>query len=593
MTAPAAELQPWVQPYLPDFRELLRRLDLTPGFIFQPVVLPSPDLARALAAWLAAQGVDVRVFDMCHEPWDDLAARLLAVTFNNSPAAERRAVVVVTPSELDRSAVRDGFRYFNSVRDTLARDLQSPLLWCGSVDLLRVTADFATDFWSIAAPVYRISLRALSDVPSHLGFPRMWWTGAARDGTDDIAARLAAARARGDGRAAAHSGLDLAEAQLARGERSDAAETLTAIESSIHTDAPALATRWRALNDATRAANVSPGDAIAELQAQIARAHARGATRLAASLQLDLARLLRTSGRPTESFEALLAARTLFLRDGDDSAATAAESLLAVVFPDRLSPELTAEIRAHAELMAHGPSSPKTRSTAWKILAALARHQQRWDDADAAAAAVLRDLPPDDTSRMLALRIRSEVAAARGDWGAATARLSELLKSARTYGADGVALEAYHSRAIAHSALGHHRDACRDLIAARSLAARLGAHPAVALRTLDLSTAAKRIGAMEVHAALAARAFALCLGLGGTFDPNFLVHLRESGDDELAGLLAADADDPPNHKYNTTAIHALADAREQALCARGIDLWNPDTWPPPPAPPPDIPSTSP
>jgi len=92
MTEPASEAAPWVAPYVPDFRDLLRQLDRVPGFIFQPVVLPSPDLALALADWLADQGVAVRVFDMRHEPWDDLAARLLAVTFE--PGAERHAVVV-------------------------------------------------------------------------------------------------------------------------------------------------------------------------------------------------------------------------------------------------------------------------------------------------------------------------------------------------------------------------------------------------------------------------------------------------------------------------------------------------------------------
>lgn len=576
MSEPAPEVAPWVAPYLPDFRELLRQLERVPGFIFQPVVLPSPDLARALADWLAAEGVAVRVFDMRHERWEELAARLLAVTFE--PAEERRAVVVITPIELDRDAVRDGFLTLNSVRDTLARTLQCPLLWCGGVDLLRTTANLATDLWSIAGTVYRIPIRARSDVPGHLGLPNMWWTGASRYNIDDIAARFTSARERDDARAMAREGLDLAEAQLARGERVNAAETLVAIESAVLCEDSVLAARWRALRDAVRAASIPSPDAVAALQAEIAAARARGALHVEGALHIELARLLHTSGRDAEAFASLLAARALFFRVGDESATAWVESLLAVSYPGLLSGELTASIREHAELLTQYGSA-SVRRDGWSILAALARHEQRWTEADEAAAAMLCDLPPESPARMRALGIRSDVAISRGDWDAAVAHQSELIDFALAHQAPAVAIEALQGRALAHGALGHLREACRDLATARALARQIGDYPNEVARTVDLSMAARRLGAAQVHAALTARAFQALVLLGGTLVPEYVDGLRALGDQELADILAGLTDEPETRVRAADHLTALADAREQALRARGVDLSDPDTWP--------------
>ncbi|MFY0541992.1 hypothetical protein [Nannocystis pusilla] len=128
----------------------------------------------------------MRVFDMRRDPWEDLGTQLRTLSFN--PSAERRAVVVITPSNLDRTAARDGLAAFNFSRDSIADNLQCPLLWCGDIQLLRTTAELATDFWSIAATVYRIPLRALSDLP--FGPMHIIWSGVAKESVETLAARL-------------------------------------------------------------------------------------------------------------------------------------------------------------------------------------------------------------------------------------------------------------------------------------------------------------------------------------------------------------------------------------------------------------------
>src|SRR5439155_539685 len=63
----APELPSWAAPYLPDFEELLRVVELAGGFVLQPLEVPGPDLARAFGDWLAAHGHPVVV----REPRDD------------------------------------------------------------------------------------------------------------------------------------------------------------------------------------------------------------------------------------------------------------------------------------------------------------------------------------------------------------------------------------------------------------------------------------------------------------------------------------------------------------------------------------------
>lgn len=575
MTERPAEVPTWVQPYLPDFRELLRRLDLTPGFSLQPVVLPSPDLARALADWLSAQGVDVRVFDMRSESWGDLASRLLSVTFD--PAAERRAVVVITPNTLDRVALAEGLAALNFSRDSIAQTLQCPLLWCGDVELLRVTAEFATDFWSIAGMVYRLPLRALSDVPPGLEALRLWWTGAARRNTDDIAAALDLARTRGDKCSAAQFSLDLAEAQLALGHASEAKQTLAEIEADILAVGPSLHARWHALSHAVRARSTSASDTNANLRARIANAQSHGAIAIEASLHEELAHALPAqAGDIDEVFEALLAARALYLRAGDEHAALRVEWRL-VQLLSRLSPEVITEIRVHAERVTHKTAPSRIRAIAWSILARLAYQEQRWGDAEVAASAMLRDLDPTAPERVSALFLCHDLAARRGDCAARLAYISELIELAQSHHLHPLAVSAYRLRAYSHWELGHHKDASRDIRAARELAAALGDRDGELCDTIFFAQAAQNLGATEVYAALLPRSLELRIRARSSL-PGAAAFVG-SADPDLTKILEGCTDDRGSQGRTIAQLKALADAREQALHDRGIDLFDVDTWP--------------
>lgn len=577
MTTPTANVPRWVEPYLPDFRDLLHRLDLTPGFLLQPVVLPSPDLARALADWLAAEGVAVRVFDMRHEPWDELAARLLAVTFD--PAEERRAVVVVTPIELDRETARAGLLTLNSVRDTLARTLQCPLLWCGGVSMLRAMADFATDLWSIAATVVRIPIRDFAHAPSRWVSPNLWWTGATQESIEDITTRITAAHARGDTRGALRASLDLAEAQLASHARSDASATLEGLESPIRTTEPMLLPRWIALRGAVDAAGATPDDMIAALRAQIERAHVRGAKHIEAQLYRELARAFATANRHAEAFNALTAAWNVATQVGDDGLTMSIALLLASGYVDRLSDEQIVRIRAHADRLTEEPCPSSMKRDAWLVLAVLAQHAQRWDEVDSAARQALAHSSPDDLGQMVALILRGNLAIVREDWSAALSHNTELLKFALAHDLVVVAMDAYRRRAAAYHALGRHRDACRDLSAARTLAGRIGDHDSEDVFTIQLLLEAHDCGSLEVCLALAPRAYEALLRRDWTLLPRLKSPLHEPEVHELAELVKSVTGEPATLNHVADRLRALADAREQALRARGIDPFDPDTWP--------------
>ncbi len=64
-----------------DFSRILRAVDLLEGFVLFPVNVPGPDLARALAAWLGANGHPAEVI----EPHDDAGWR------GSCPGSSRRS----------------------------------------------------------------------------------------------------------------------------------------------------------------------------------------------------------------------------------------------------------------------------------------------------------------------------------------------------------------------------------------------------------------------------------------------------------------------------------------------------------------------
>ncbi|MCY1069325.1 hypothetical protein OV090_31580 [Nannocystis sp. RBIL2] len=575
MTDPAPALPPWVQPYEPDFRELLRQLDLVPGFIFQPIVLPSPDLARALADWLATQDVAVRVFDMRHDPWDELGTQLRTLTFD--PAAERRAVVVITPSHFDRTAARDGLAAFNFSRDSIAENLHCPLLWCGDVHLLRTTAELASDFWSIAATVYRIPLRALSDVPA--GPMRIFWSGAAQESLESIVCRFEQVRQHGDARTLAQTGLDLAEAQLVSGDRSEALRTLASIKTIIQTDAPALELPRRVLEHATDAPNLS--DAIDSMRTRIDAARARGAIVVEARLHQQLAEFYVRAKRSSDALQSRLTARARYLEAGDDTSAMAVESELFQSF-DRLSPALLEEMREHAEHIVQGAFTPDARVRGWSFLADLAVHRQRWDDADDAANAMMRELNPDSPDWLRALLTRQQVALGRRDMTACIDRSTELCEYASLHRALPVTCLGLHARGAARLELSDYRGASRDLLAALELGAKLGLHDLEAQVTHLLALATRPLGVPEVFTAFLARSFEAKLRAGLPLSSDTAELARESLDHKLVDLVLSLSDEPSRRKLAVTQLHALADASERALQKRGVDLRNVDTWPLPP-----------
>ncbi|MCY0990386.1 hypothetical protein OV203_24815 [Nannocystis sp. ILAH1] len=599
MTDPAPALPPWVHPYEPDFRELLRQLDLVPGFIFQPIVLPSPDLARALADWLATQDVAVRVFDMRHDPWDELGTQFRTLTFD--PAAERRAVVVITPSHFDRTAARDGLAAFNFSRDSIAENLHCPLLWCGDVHLLRTTAELASDFWSIAATVYRIPLRALSDVPPGFGLPAAWWTGAVLENSQALAERLEQARNKGTPHALARACLDLAEAALAQGESTEAFRLLLGIEAVVTRDASSLFPRWQALENALGMA-AQPSDELVEyLQHELAEAHARGARAAEALIHQRLCHTLHLLRRNEEASQALRSARRLYLDLGDQFATLAMESLLIAQFYDCLTPGEIGELSTHAERMMRGELPPKALVDAHLLLAEVARNQQRWNDADEAAATALESFSPEDPRIMRTLVLRRNIARLRGDWAAAVTFDTRLLEHARTNDIVTFAAEAHRERARSYVRLGQIEAAWRDLMAARELGIKLGSLPVVAQSTVDLAFAALGCSEEGIRHALLARAFALSLRLEGHLSGDAIELLRQNNDSQVTAILTGSADcqallirgqDAETQELiegnleSTTrraaAIHRLgelADQREASLTEGGISLFNIDTWP--------------
>jgi len=403
MSPTDAPVAPWVEPYLPDFRALLRVIERSPGFVLQPVVLPSPDLARALADWLTTQNVTLRAIDLRHGAWDDLAARLASVSFGDAPRP--RAVVVITPHDLDPAAIDRGLAALNSQRDMLARHLGCPLLWCGSTDLLRATADHASDFWSIANPPHRIPPRDLAAVPRHWGDPRAWWTNAIQH--EEPAA---------DSEAPLPLGAEFqrAETLVVQGDHADALALLQGLEDSVRRDAPSLVLRWNLLAEAALAAAHGNEDAISLIRRGIDDSHARRGFHTEASLRRALGYMLRHLDPPTARGE-LQEARRLFLSLGDDKATASVERELISEVLAPLPPGLSDSILEHARSLLD-TMDEQLRLSARILCTSILLGERRLDEASEFASqahdiAVRLDLLAD---QYLVLSLQDRIADARG-----------------------------------------------------------------------------------------------------------------------------------------------------------------------------------
>jgi hypothetical protein len=575
-----SSLPPWIEAYVADFVPLLRIIERTPGFAVQPVVVPSPDLARALADWLTAQEVVVRVIDLRHEPWDDLAARLSSMSFDGAGEDVLKAVVVITPFELEPEVFRRGLAAFNFHRDSIAAALRCPLLWCGSAELLRTTADHATDVWSIAGIPHRIPPRRVSEAAGS-----DWWTGAVELEAQELAARLASARARGDSVDEAREGLRLAEAQLARGDRTDAILTLDELSAAIRRGAGAFFLRWSTLRQLASMNHRPDAGIIALLRQQIASAEERGAKAGEALLRVQLARFLGMSGRPGDhdaEHDELVRARELHLHLGDHQAALTVENLL-VLGGRPLPLALESDIQAHAEAFSTDAADPQFRAPACSLLAELYCRQQRWDDADAAAIAALASLRAEDVqSRAALLQVRTRVAAAQGRYPQVYALQSAILEIARRIDVLAGAVGALRQRALALEAMGRLREACVDLVEARALTQRLGDLEGKTLVTLELARLLRTHGdggLGEYFLVDVLSAFPLVRANREAVDELSSL-TAECQDPELADSLRALQYAAVRPQALELELAGLIERRERALNARGIDPADVATWPP-------------
>lgn len=152
MTTLAQPSPSWIASYLPDFEGVLRVVTLSSGFMLLPVEVLGPDLARALGAWLGSRGHPALVMEPLDDAeWRDLAGALLRA---EPPPG---GVVMVLGGRLQPEGLFAGLRIVNEQRDTIAKRLACPLLWCGPASFLLLTRDRAPDFWSVRAVERRLS----------------------------------------------------------------------------------------------------------------------------------------------------------------------------------------------------------------------------------------------------------------------------------------------------------------------------------------------------------------------------------------------------------------------------------------------------
>jgi WD40 repeat protein/nucleoside phosphorylase len=209
---PASSEPAWLTPYLADFGELLRVVELSEGFILQPLEVPGPDLARALASFFAAHGHPAVV----REPGNDAEWRETTGWLLEEGRVPPSGVVMVLGSREPPEGFRLALRFLNDRRDDIARRLGRPLFWCGPASFLLATAEGAPDFWSVRAVERRLKLASASREP-----------GVSRHEL------LAEAIRQGDVRSVAALTLGPAREALAAGRLDEAAELLDDVPPSL------------------------------------------------------------------------------------------------------------------------------------------------------------------------------------------------------------------------------------------------------------------------------------------------------------------------------------------------------------------------
>lgn len=151
----ALGLPGWARVYLPDFQRILHAIKMAESFVLFPIEVPGQDVAEQLEHYLDVNKFRCLVVDPTKSTWTwpDLVGVLLDL-----PVASDDVVMVIGDGSDDKG-LHDGLRLLNQRRDSIARALARPLLWCGSRSFLDVTWQLAPDFWSVADVPRRIALK--------------------------------------------------------------------------------------------------------------------------------------------------------------------------------------------------------------------------------------------------------------------------------------------------------------------------------------------------------------------------------------------------------------------------------------------------
>jgi tetratricopeptide (TPR) repeat protein len=129
-----------------------RAIALADGFVLLPVEVTSSHVGYELAAWLTQGGYAVELVEPGDaDGWRGLVARLDAL-----PDKAKANVVVVLGSDAATNVMGPGLRLLNQRRDSVARRLDRPLVWCGTKSFLDGTWQAAPDFWSVGDVTRRV-----------------------------------------------------------------------------------------------------------------------------------------------------------------------------------------------------------------------------------------------------------------------------------------------------------------------------------------------------------------------------------------------------------------------------------------------------
>ena len=581
-----AAVEPWVEPYLPDFAVIHRILDRTSGFAFQPIETPSPDLARALAAWLLrACGLSTQVIYLTSDmDWLDLASRL------EQGPAEGPAVTLVIDADapIDDMTAQRSLARLNLARDVIARSVQRTILWCGSARLHRWTRQFAPDLWSIAASPYDIALRRPTDLPLHLReLAPLWWTGAvsadetalARDvTTHDRAERVRAA-------------LRLAEARLTRGDQRGAQDILFSVASLVDDEIPLLRPRWSHLLTAATATPLgSDAEPVAALRRAVAHARARSDVLSEAALHRALAHaLLATDGaRPEDAIAELLRARELYLQRGDLVSALEVAVELVGDYTPALSEDVLESLAEESRDAAASLGDPRSTAVSTVIDGIVALSQRRLDEAARCAAEVIAyaqgaDERAAEPVLLLAHALAVDTALLRGDLDRALEHATALM--ALTEAAALPALEFQAHRLLANIRVqgGQPYKAAYHLLAAMSIAGDLNEDSLFIASLVWFAECADAAGATVVASALFADMLPSILTATPQLAERWIAARRaRHGTSDPLTISAEKVATASDETTRETALDELARISRsigEDLERAEVDPLDPDSWP--------------